>query len=471
VRLGAQPDADPISTSRPRGNEEIPHLNKPPADMVAAVEAAKKVAEPEPTAKTPPVVASEPLPAARAPLPTLLSAAESGRPAQVTHASDLEDEGPAMSQPAPSVGPRSVSGAPGARRKGRGSNLRKSTAPPSMTDPGRAAAVVPTETTTAPVPVKEASAEAAAPAPVAAAAETEAAPAAQHASPAEEAAPRSKETPASAVPASDLDQRFFDHGDRGPHEAPHSSVEDIDYDERLAHKNTPEAIARRERFGNVIKYIAGGCVFLMVVGLVRSRMAPVEEPAPRPVVVTVAPPPPPPKVEVAPPAASVAVVVPAESAAPEASGSAAPGASGSAAPVASGAIPVTSTDDLPAAPAGSGLAPIASGAASAKAPGVDLPGAPAAPAVPLAEPTEAEKKSAAQEKRNCAAFLDQGAFAKSVEAGERSVALDPTDGEAWLTLGAAYQSMGKGAEARRSYASCVAEGKRGPINECRAMLR
>jgi len=60
---------------------------------------------------------------------------------------------------------------------------------------------------------------------------------------------------------------------------------------------------------------------------------------------------------------------------------------------------------------------------------------------------------------------------KAVDAGEKSVALDPTDGEAWLMLGAAYQSMGKTAEARRSFSSCVAEGKKGPIGECRAMLR
>ena len=49
--------------------------------------------------------------------------------------------------------------------------------------------------------------------------------------------------------------------------------------------------------------------------------------------------------------------------------------------------------------------------------------------------------------------------------------LDPADGEAWLMLGAAYQSMGKNAEARRTFSSCAAEAKRGPINECRAMLR
>jgi len=94
-----------------------------------------------------------------------------------------------------------------------------------------------------------------------------------------------------------------------------------------------------------------------------------------------------------------------------------------------------------------------------------------APLPAAAEPTADDKKTAAQEKRACQSLLDQGAFAKAVEAGEHSVSLDPTDGEAWLMLGAAYQSMGKPAEARRSFSACVAEGKRGPIGECRSMLR
>jgi len=90
--------------------------------------------------------------------------------------------------------------------------------------------------------------------------------------------------------------------------------------------------------------------------------------------------------------------------------------------------------------------------------------------VAAAAPSEGDKKGAAQEKRTLQTLLDQGAFGKAIEAGERSVALDPTDGDAWLMLGAAYQSVGKAAEARRSFASCVSEGKRGQISECRSML-
>jgi Flp pilus assembly protein TadD len=49
--------------------------------------------------------------------------------------------------------------------------------------------------------------------------------------------------------------------------------------------------------------------------------------------------------------------------------------------------------------------------------------------------------------------------------------LDPTDGEAWLLLGAAYMDRGKPVEARKAFASCVKQGKKGPMGECAAMLR
>ncbi len=59
----------------------------------------------------------------------------------------------------------------------------------------------------------------------------------------------------------------------------------------------------------------------------------------------------------------------------------------------------------------------------------------------------------------------------AIVAGESSVSLDPTDAEAWLILGAAYQEKGDLREARRSYSECVRQGKRGPRAECSAMLR
>jgi Flp pilus assembly protein TadD len=67
--------------------------------------------------------------------------------------------------------------------------------------------------------------------------------------------------------------------------------------------------------------------------------------------------------------------------------------------------------------------------------------------------------------------LDNGKLAVAIENGEASVAADPTDGEAWLLLGAAYEQKGRVADARAAYQSCVSKGKRGPTGECAALLR
>ncbi len=374
------------------------------------------------------------------------------------------DEGmeePAMSQPAPSVGPRSLSSPPGAmRRKGRGSNLRggssKSTPPPPQLQAPAAATATP-----APVaPAAEARAEA--PVPVVARAH-------------EEHTAHADEPPVSAPPpASDLDERFFHRGDT--HEAHDHDAHDLDHldhdDPRMAQKNSPEARARREKNWMYIRVAAGICVTLMAVALLRSSMHHTPEPvAEPPVVVTVIGQQP----NAVVPKAEIPAAPPASAAAPAAS-TGEPGAAASAsAAVAAGSppIPTASADEILAAPTGSAKfqEPVAMLGAAAKGQGTDPATAPAAGAPVVADPTEAEKKSAAQEKRACQSLLDQGAFAKAVEAGERSVQLDPSDGEAWLMLGAAYQSMGKGAEARRAFSSCVAEGKKGPIGDCRAMLR
>ena len=80
-------------------------------------------------------------------------------------------------------------------------------------------------------------------------------------------------------------------------------------------------------------------------------------------------------------------------------------------------------------------------------------------------------KTAAEETKDARKALERGKPGDAIEAGERSVALDPTDGEAWLLLGAAYQEKGKIVDARRCYTACLKEGKRGPLQECGAMLR
>lgn len=132
----------------------------------------------------------------------------------------------------------------------------------------------------------------------------------------------------------------------------------------------------------------------------------------------------------------------------------------------------------PAEPAKPAEAPVAEAKPAESAKPAEAPKAPEA-APEAAKPAESAKpadpatptKTALEEKKDCQRALDRGKAKDAIAAGERSVALDPTDGEAWLLLGAAYQESGKGGEARRCYTACIKEGKRGPKGECAAMLR
>ncbi len=80
-------------------------------------------------------------------------------------------------------------------------------------------------------------------------------------------------------------------------------------------------------------------------------------------------------------------------------------------------------------------------------------------------------EQATQAKRDAEKALEKGHAAQAIEAGERSVALDPTDAEAWLILGAGYDQRGAFAQARRCFATCAKVATRGPRRECAALLR
>ncbi len=94
----------------------------------------------------------------------------------------------------------------------------------------------------------------------------------------------------------------------------------------------------------------------------------------------------------------------------------------------------------------------------------------APPSVP--PPIPAAPLGGATKEREASRFaLERGDLGTAVASGERSVALDPSDGEAWLVLGAAYQARGELAQAKRCYRACVEQGTRGPKAECRAMAQ
>lgn len=135
--------------------------------------------------------------------------------------------------------------------------------------------------------------------------------------------------------------------------------------------------------------------------------------------------------------------------------------------------PVAPSPPVAADPAVAASPPVtADPAVAPSSPVAADPPAADAPVVPaVAENAPADSKSAADAKRDAQRALDRGHLADSIEAGEESVALNPTDADAWLILGAAYQMRGNGAAARRCFASCVQQAKRGSRAECGALLR
>lgn len=109
----------------------------------------------------------------------------------------------------------------------------------------------------------------------------------------------------------------------------------------------------------------------------------------------------------------------------------------------------------------------------------DVADEPATPELPaLAEespaqaaPTGSDRDLARLAKRASHRALEIGHVVESIEAGTRSVALDPSDREAWLILGAAYLQHGEHQQAIASFQSCLKEGTRGETWQCSAMLR
>jgi Flp pilus assembly protein TadD len=264
-------------------------------------------------------------------------------------------------------------------------------------------------------------------------------------------------------------EQFFSEGDLSAS----TRSDDEEWDalaNKAVRKSLPEVVQRRARFAKYVRWAVGGAAIVCVAALGRTLIAPVAtshatnalaapaheaSPAEKGATPAAAPLP-----EPAAPPATVADPSPPAAAAAAVADPAPPG-------VAAAIVEPASAE--PATPAVEAVkpaveAPVAAELAApptVEAPKVDVPKAEAS----------ADGKTALQEKVAARRALERGKTADAIAAGERSVALDATDGEAWLLLGAAYQEKGQMSEARRAYASCLKEGKRGPLGECRAMLR
>jgi Flp pilus assembly protein TadD len=82
------------------------------------------------------------------------------------------------------------------------------------------------------------------------------------------------------------------------------------------------------------------------------------------------------------------------------------------------------------------------------------------------DPLEARRQKQAAQRA-----LERSDPAEAITFAELSVALDPTDAETWLILGAAYQQRGRASDARRCFTTCAKTATRGPRAECAALLR
>ncbi|HEX8789774.1 MAG TPA: tetratricopeptide repeat protein [Polyangiaceae bacterium] len=242
----------------------------------------------------------------------------------------------------------------------------------------------------------------------------------------------------SSFPPVDLDSHFFN---------PTPETDDThERDPRMVLKLGPEAARRRAQFQKYVKIAVAAASVLCLAALVKGAVSRNhDEPTLHHTSAALVAPPPPQLVQTAAPAVQEVPAPPERPAAPAEPQGTAPVESAVAAPA------PAPTEQAPAAPAASvaeEAAPTATDTAEAPAP---------------------DPKEAAKAKRASQTALERGKLAAAIEAGEQSVALDPTDAEAWLILGAAYQEKGDQKNARRSFKSCLEQGKRGPKWECAQM--
>jgi DNA-binding response OmpR family regulator len=96
-----------------------------------------------------------------------------------------------------------------------------------------------------------------------------------------------------------------------------------------------------------------------------------------------------------------------------------------------------------------------------------------AEAKPPPEPKPARPASVAgtgNPTRDAQRALESGDTGKAIDFARQATANDPTNAEAWLTLGSAYEASGRPALARTAFRNCTAQGKGDRVAECRALL-
>lgn len=252
----------------------------------------------------------------------------------------------------------------------------------------------------------------------------------------------------SSFPPVDLDSHFFDG-------ATPDADETHERDPRMVLKLGPEAARRRAQFQKYVKIAVAAASVLCLAALVKGAVARShDDPSPHRTTATLVAPPPAPAPQPVQTTTAALEQVPAP---PEQPAPAQPQATAPAG---------TETESAAAAPP---AAPTEQAAPGAPAEAASATAEPAPSSTDGAEAPAPDPKEAAKAKRASQAALERGKLADAIEAGEHSVSLDPSDAEAWLILGAAYQEKGDQKNARRSFKSCLEQGKRGPKWECAQM--
>ena len=213
--------------------------------------------------------------------------------------------------------------------------------------------------------------------------------------------------------------------------------------------------------------IALSAVLAVVAGAraMRARQDRLIEEANQRAMVGVRKPEPPPAVP-EPTASAVAVPVPTEPAP-------APSASAAEAPSASAAETVSAPSvAIPEAPA---PAPNPAPNPVVGAPGPAAPAPPALPVGPAVVGTEApllgNQPPGGSLIAQASRAMRKGDRQLAVDLARQAVAQSPSNADAWLTLGAAYQASGNGGAAKDAYRSCIKQAHSGNLNDCYVLGR
>jgi hypothetical protein len=96
---------------------------------------------------------------------------------------------------------------------------------------------------------------------------------------------------------------------------------------------------------------------------------------------------------------------------------------------------------------------------------------PPSPDVAPAGDKEAAEPDLATQKRMARALIVRGRLKEGIVAAQEVIARDPADADIYLVLGAGLQEAGRWAEAGATFARCARDATKGPVHECRALMR